>query len=64
MASDASDADYSSEIEYLPDADYPSEADDSSEAELSAVQRWIDPATGLQHNLEERTVAAVEVRVS
>ncbi|KAG6224239.1 hypothetical protein E4U34_000497 [Claviceps purpurea] len=85
MASDASDTDYSSEIDYLPDdyvpdADYPPDADDSSdadassdvnassEAELTAVQRWIDPATGLpsfyrrtQHNLEERTVAAVEL---
>ncbi|KAG6154799.1 hypothetical protein E4U37_001712 [Claviceps purpurea] len=79
MASDASDADYSSEIDYLPD-DYVPDADDSSdadassdvnassEAELTAVQRWIDPATGLpnfyrrtQHNLEERTVAAVEL---
>ncbi|KAG5913266.1 hypothetical protein E4U61_007147 [Claviceps capensis] len=56
MASDASDADY------FPEADYP------SEAELLAVKRWIDPATGLpnfyrctQHNLEERTLAAVEL---
>ncbi|CCE34274.1 uncharacterized protein CPUR_08206 [Claviceps purpurea 20.1] len=55
MASDASDADYSSEIDYLPDdyvpdADYPPDADDSSDADASSDQ-----------NLEERTVAAVEL---
>ncbi|KAG5936130.1 hypothetical protein E4U60_002752 [Claviceps pazoutovae] len=52
MASDASDADCLSEIDFLPDAD----------------DSWIDLATGLpnfyrctQHNLEERTIAAVEL---
>ncbi|KAG6291335.1 hypothetical protein E4U09_003974 [Claviceps aff. purpurea] len=41
---------------------------DSSDAELAAVERWIDPATGkpnysrfTEHNLEERTLAAVEL---
>ncbi|KAG6312874.1 hypothetical protein E4U22_001462 [Claviceps purpurea] len=45
-----------------------SDADYSSEAELAAVERWIDPATGkpnysrfTEHNLEERTLAAVEL---
>ncbi|CCE26678.1 uncharacterized protein CPUR_00147 [Claviceps purpurea 20.1] len=43
-------------------------ASDSAEAELSAVERWIDSTTGkpkysrfTEHNLEERTLAAVQL---